>query len=140
MFVFDLKDFREASDFPIDVAEDRVLAALEEAGAEFKTPLAIRFRIKDMDARLLRVKADLVDNVGDEFRVNIYVPPTSVKPPKAVWEMYCEAVNAQLRHQFAHIVQARRAGGLVDQTREKLLECETEAQMLAISGERDVLI
>lgn len=140
MFLFDLRDFREHSSIPVNVTEEKVLAALEEAGLEFKTPLSVRFRIKDMDTRLLRVKADLVDNVGDEFRLNIYVPPVGPqKPPPKVWEMFCEGMNAQIRHQLAHIVQTRRPGGLQEQTREQMLEHETEANMLALEGKCNIV-
>lgn len=135
MFIFDLKDFRKGSSFAVPVTEERMLEALDEAGVTFDTPLSIRLRIKDMDTRMIVVKADLVDKVGDEIRLNIYVPPVGDEAPsQELADPYLMALNGQIRHQLAHIRQARTEGGMEEQTQETLDAWETEANMLTLEG------
>lgn len=140
MFLFDLKDHRKGSNYLVEVSEESVLAALEEAGVEFKTPLSVRFRIRDMDRRMIVVNSDLVDNLGDEWRLKIYVPPYGMDAENLPdMEQLRLVINAQLRHHFAHIVQARQKNGLSEKTPEEMEAYEAEAHMLALTGEQDVV-
>ena len=142
MFLFDVKDFRRYSTYAVPVTEETMVAALEEAGVKFDQPLAIRFRVKDLDIRNLGVKVEMLDALALEFRINLYVPGLAdgAEPAsQGTYEKYLRTMNSLLRHQLSHIAHARTEGGTGDQTPETLEAWEKEANHHAQYGTIDLI-
>ena len=124
MLILDVKDFRKFSTCPVQITEEQVAAVLQEAGAGLESlPLCLRLRIKDMDMRRIPAKADLLDTVGSEFRLNLYFPP---------WELDEEDwnyINSGARHLIKHLAQIRVNGGPISMDKAEAL-CE-QAEVFA---------
>lgn len=135
MFLVDLKDFRKLSDYPVPVCEQDVEAAMVEAGVVFDTPLALRLRIKDVDERFIYAKVEMIDPGGDEFRMNLYLPPAVFPMPE-----YLEDLNRSVRHLMVHIGQVRESRKHTGPpTKEEMVQLEKIAKDKSESGTCDIL-
>lgn len=119
MFLMDVRDFRQQSDYEVVAPEEAVYALLQAAGEKFDSPLSVKVRVKDLDARWMVAKAEFVGaGCRDSVRVNLYLPACDKPPIK-----YMDHMNRELCHLFKHITQVRlgREEELFD-----LLEAEAE--------------
>lgn len=110
MFVFDVKDFRQLTEFAVQVTEESALAVLTEAGVDLSGALELRVRVKDMDERRITSRSEPLDKAGSTFRINLYVMPGTDKlSPRAL-----KTLNRAFRHECKHIAQFRANGPVED--------------------------
>lgn len=134
MLVLSVKDFRKLTAFPVVVTEADVVAVLEEAGVNLSSPLELRVRIKDMDARRITAKSEPLDKAGSTFRLNLYVMPGA----EALSERGRKVLNRSFRHEVKHMAQFR-ANGPVEMTEDQILAWEKEAWVFEREGEANAL-
>lgn len=101
MILMNVKDFRKGSDYPVETSEEALGELLEAAGCPFLTPLSVRVRVKDLDARFMLAKVEFVDS-ADSIRINVYLP-SGEKPD----QNYMDRMNFELRHFLKHVAQTR---------------------------------
>jgi hypothetical protein len=129
------KDFRQMSDYPVEITEGAVTAMLEECGVDFLTaPFHMRLRIKDLLPWRVGCRFDVVDHKHyDEFRLNVYLPAWGAD------EEYLTLLNGRARHLMTHMAQFRayyaiNGHNLTDSDAAMIDAMETEANMAASTG------
>lgn len=127
MILLNVKDFRTDSDYPVETSEEALGELLEEAGCPFQTPLSVRMRLKDLDARFILSKVEFVESV-DSIRINVYLP-SGEKPD----QKYVDRLNFELRHYLKHVAQTRsyRDQGLREVGQDDIDADEAEAEEFA---------
>lgn len=142
MFVLDVKDFRNLSDYEIPTNSEIFEEALIEAGVSFEhSPLSLKVRIKDMDARRIMVKAECLHESATAYRMNFYFPAILRSPfLENSADLFVSMMNAEARHLFCHIAQQRYAQQEgIEVTLEDQIAFEGEALDFSQSGKCDVI-
>lgn len=104
MLIIDIRDFRANKSPQVEVDEDDIASGLTALGEGWKTPLALRVRIKPMTNAKVFTKAARVSESDDEWRINIYVPLIKTD---ALVPHYAGEVNRYIGQALAKVVKGR---------------------------------